>query len=45
MSSEKDNAIYVFNAQGERQGKIDVCKRPRDMAFGADEQADHGGLR
>ena len=38
VSSEKDNAIYVFNAQGDRQGKIDVCKRPRDMAFGAGEK-------
>jgi PQQ-dependent catabolism-associated beta-propeller protein len=38
VSSEKDNAIYVFNAQGERQGKIDVCKRPRDMAFSPDQK-------
>ncbi|AOW15641.1 hypothetical protein LPB72_02075 [Hydrogenophaga crassostreae] len=36
VSSEKDNAIYVFNAEGERQAQIEVCKRPRDMAFSPD---------
>ena len=38
VSSEKDNAIYVFTAQGEQQAKIEVCRRPRDMAFGAGKQ-------
>ena len=36
VSSEKDNKLYVFNTAGERQGAIDVCKRPRDMSFNAD---------
>ena len=36
VSSEKDNKLYVFNTAGERQGAIDVCKRPRDMKFNAD---------
>jgi PQQ-dependent catabolism-associated beta-propeller protein len=36
VSSEKDHKIYVFNASGERQGAIDVCKRPRDMSFSRD---------
>jgi PQQ-dependent catabolism-associated beta-propeller protein len=36
VSSEKDHKVYVFNAAGERQGAIEVCKRPRDMAFNAD---------
>lgn len=38
VSSEKDNAIYVFNADGDRQAKIEVCDRPRDMAFSADKK-------
>jgi PQQ-dependent catabolism-associated beta-propeller protein len=38
VSSEKDNAIYQFNAQGDRLAKIEVCKRPRDMAFSPDHK-------
>jgi PQQ-dependent catabolism-associated beta-propeller protein len=38
VSSEKDNAIYVFNAQGDRLSRIEVCKRPRDMAFSPDHK-------
>lgn len=33
VSSEKDHAIYRFSLEGEPQGSIPVCKRPRDMAF------------
>ncbi len=35
VSSEKDNKIYVFDAQGARMSSIDVCKRPRHMMFNA----------
>ena len=35
VSSEKDNKIYVFDAQGERLSSIEVCKRPRHMMFNA----------
>ena len=37
VSSEKDNAIAVFSAQGDRLTRIEVCKRPRDMAFSPDK--------
>ena len=33
VSSEKDNKIYVFDAQGVAQSAIAVCQRPRDMKF------------
>lgn len=39
VSSEKDNKVYVFNAAGERQGAIDVCKRPRHMMFSPDKKS------
>ena len=40
VSSEKDNKLYVFNTAGERQGAIDVCKRPRDMDRVGDSELD-----
>ena len=36
VSSEKDNRIYVFDAQGLRVAAIEVCKRPRHMMFSRD---------
>ncbi|MEY4978191.1 MAG: Virginiamycin lyase [Pseudomonadota bacterium] len=39
VSSEKDNKVYVFNAAGERQAAIDVCKRPRHMLFSPDRKS------
>jgi len=38
VSNEKDNQLVVFDTQGQLQGRIAVCQRPRAMAFTANRQ-------
>ena len=38
VSNEKDNQIVVFDTQGQLQGRIPVCPRPRAMAFTPDRK-------
>lgn len=38
VSNEKDNQIVVFDPQGQLQGRIPVCQRPRAMRFSADRK-------
>lgn len=38
VSNEKDHQIVVFDGQGQLQGRIPVCQRPRAMAFTAERR-------
>jgi PQQ-dependent catabolism-associated beta-propeller protein len=38
VSNEKSNAIFVYDAKGQKTGQIAVCKRPRHMMLSSDKK-------